>query len=424
MEKIEDLTFLKILGKGAYGQVFLTKKKNSNKLFATKKINKFIAETEMTRYFKYEINILRILKHPNIVKFEEIKKDTNNYYIVMEYVNGGELSDYLKKYKLKYQKAFPEEVVQHLMRQIVGALIYIHDLNIIHRDLKLENIMVNFDSEKDKEELNMMKAKVKIIDFGFAIILPSKFSLTNSAVGTFMYMDPKIIAEFNSQALVDKSRGYGKEADIWSLGCICYELFRGKFPFEASTFDELVSKINQGRYKLPRTASLEIVSFLDKMLKYEGKDRLSARELSNQPFLVKNVKNFTYLHIKEDKRESVNYSTPNKEENKSYIKHNSFPAHPLKEESISNSNKSSSSYNMTNNFYGGMSLKFQPMPLNPQPKMQSQIIQTPPNPLFFNTSFPVFNNTGIPYGSFPNQYYIQNVQKPAISHNIDNNTYL
>ena len=80
MEKIEDLTFLKILGKGAYGQVFLTKKKNSNKLFATKKINKFIAETEMTRYFKYEINILRILKHPNIVKFEEIKKDTNNYY--------------------------------------------------------------------------------------------------------------------------------------------------------------------------------------------------------------------------------------------------------------------------------------------------------------------------------------------------------
>ena len=276
IQQIGDITLLKLLGKGSYGEVYLSLKRNENKYFATKKINRIKADTEMTRYFKYEINILRILNHQNIVKLEEIIIDQYNYYIVMEYINGGELSDYLKKYMLKYNKPFPEDIVQYLMKQIVDALIYIHDLNIIHRDLKLENIMVSFDSEKDKEELNMMKAKIKIIDFGFAIILPSKFSLTNSAVGTFMYMDPKIIKEFNNQALVDKSRGYGKEADIWSLGCICYQLFRGKYPFEAKTFEELVGKINLGKYRLPTTASREIISFLDKMLKYKGKDRLSA----------------------------------------------------------------------------------------------------------------------------------------------------
>ena len=295
-QQIDNLILISLLGKGAFGEVYLSQKLDSNKLFATKKVNKEIADTKMRRYFQYEINILRTLNHPNIVKLEEIKASPHNYYIVMEYVNGGVLSDYLKQYKLRYQRAFPEEIVQHLMRQIVNALIYIHDKNIIHRDLKLENIMVSFDYEKDKYELNMMRAKVKIIDFGLAIILPTNVSLTNTAVGTALYMDPVILDEFYNKAKADKTRGYGKEADIWSLGCICYELFRGKYPFEASNIQELYGKINNyGKYKIPKTASKEIISFLDKMLKYDGKQRLSARELLNEPFLTKDVKYFTYF---------------------------------------------------------------------------------------------------------------------------------
>ena len=426
-QQIEDITLLRLLGKGSYGEVYLSLNQNAKKLFATKKVKRKKADDEMTKYFKNEINILRILNHPNIVKLEEIKMDENNYYIVMEYINGGELSDYLNKYKEKYHaKAFPEEIVQYLMKQIIDALIYIHDLNIIHRDLKLENIMVNFDSEKDKKELNMMKAKIKIIDFGFAIMLSSKFSLTNSAVGTFMYMDPKILKEFDNQILVDKSRGYGKEVDIWSLGCICYQLFRGKYLFEAKTFEELVGKIDKGKYRLPTDASREIISFLDKMLKYKGKDRLSAKELINEPFLVKNFKNFTYMPIKDDKRQQN--QNINKGDAK-FVKCNSVPIHPNKEEDISNQSKNNScdrsnmssvsgpfSYNLQSN-----SLNH----LNPQPQMQSQTFQMPRYPINvpIQPPFQNINYAGTAFGPFQRPA-IQTFQNPSTYHNIDNNTYL
>ena len=425
-QQIEDITLLRLLGKGSYGEVYLSLKQNANKPFATKKVKRKKADDEMTKYFKNEINILRILNHPNIVKLEEIKMDENNYYIVMEYINGGELSDYLKKYIEKYGKPFSEEIVQYLMKQIISALIYIHDLNIIHRDLKLENIMVDFDNEKDKEELNMMKAKIKIIDFGFAIMLSSKFSLTNSAVGTFMYMDPKILKEFDNQVLVDKSRGYGKEVDIWSLGCICYQLFRGKYPFEAKTFEELVGKIDKGKYRLPTTASREIISFLDKMLKYKGKDRLSAKELINEPFLVKNFKDFTYMSNKHDKRQQ----NPNiNKGDAKFVKCNSVPIHPNKEENISNQSKNNScdrtnmssvsssfSYNLQSN-----SLNH----LNPQPQMQSQTFQMPRYPINvpIQPPFQNINYAGTAFGPFQRPA-IQTFQNPSTYHNIDNNTYL
>ena len=421
-QQIEDITLLRSLGKGSYGEVYLSLKQNAKKLFATKKVKRKKTDDEMTKYFKNEINILRILNHPNIVKLEEIKMDENNYYIVMEYINGGELSDYLKKYIEKYGRPFSEEIVQYLMKQIISALIYIHDLNIIHRDLKLENIMVDFDNEKDKEELNMMKAKIKIIDFGFAIMLSSKFSLTNSAVGTFMYMDPKILKEFDNQVLVDKSRGYGKEVDIWSLGCICYQLFRGKYPFEAKTFEELVGKIDKGKYRLPTTASREIISFLDKMLKYKGKDRLSAKELINEPFLVKNFKDFTYMPIKHDKRQQ----NPNiNKGDAKFVKCNSVPIHPNKEENISNQSKNNSCDRSNMSSLSGSFSYNSLNHLNPQPQMQSQTFQMPRYPINvpIQPPFQNINYAGTAFGPFQRPA-IQTFQNPSTYHNIDNNTYL
>ena len=165
-QKIEDLNLIKFLGKGSYGEVYLSIKDNSNKLLATKKISRSVADRP-----QFQIKILKTINHPNIVKLEEVKKGTHFYYIVMEFINGGMLSDCLQKYKEKTGNYFPEQIVQYLMRQLIDALVYLHGKNIMHRDIKLENIMVHFDSEIDKENLNMMKAKIKIIDFGFAAIL-------------------------------------------------------------------------------------------------------------------------------------------------------------------------------------------------------------------------------------------------------------
>ena len=293
-QQIDDLNLIKFLGKGAYGEVYLSEKKNSNKLFATKKISREVADRpKFKKYLINEIEILKLLNHPNIVKFEDFKKSSNSYFIVMEYINGGGLSDCLKKYMQKYGKAFPEQIVQYLMRQIIDALVYIHDKKIIHRDLKLDNIMVHFDSEIDKQNLNMMKAKIKIIDFGFSILL-TKQNLASTMVGSPINMDPIILEKYNK--LRDKSATYDNKVDIWSIGTVCYELLIGKAVFDATTMGSLVEKVREGSYRIPSTVSREIVSFLNDMLQYDPNNRLSAKQLQKHPFLVKDVKDFTYMN--------------------------------------------------------------------------------------------------------------------------------
>ena len=236
-----------------------------------------------------------MLEHPNIVKLEETKKSYHSYYIVMEYINGGGLSQCLKKYIEKNGKAFPENIVQYLMRQIIDALVYIHDKKIIHRDLKLDNIMVHFDSESDKENLNMMKAQIKIIDFGFAILL-SKEDLASTAVGSPINMDPIILEKYNQ--IRDKNSTYDNKADIWSIGTVCYELLIGKTVFNAETMNDLVEKVKEGKYKIPSSVSKELVSFLNDMLQYDPNYRLNAKELQKHPFLTKNIKDFSYINTK------------------------------------------------------------------------------------------------------------------------------
>ena len=110
----------------------------------------------------------------------------------MEYCNGGELSQALEKYQKKYGHPFPEEIVQHFMRQIINAFEYIHKLKIIHRDIKLENILINYETEEDKNNLNLMKATAKIIDFGFSCTI-GKDGLLYSTLGSPVYMDPIIL---------------------------------------------------------------------------------------------------------------------------------------------------------------------------------------------------------------------------------------
>ena len=239
-----------------------------------------------------------MLNHPKIAKYEKIIVTQSNYYIVMEYINGGKLSDCLLQYKQKHQENFPEEIIQYLMKQIIEGVIYLHDNNIIHRDLRLDNIMVNFDSENDKKDLNMLRAKIKIIDFGSSIQLSTNNILTNTLAGFPQYTDPKILESYINHSNLK----YGTESDIWSLGCICYELLIGKPPFEGNNLSDIIIKAKNGQYTLSKPLlSKEINSFLNSMLQYEATNRLSARNLLQKSFLTKNP--FNYFYMKKNKED-------------------------------------------------------------------------------------------------------------------------
>ena len=317
MIKIDNLILEKCLGKGNFGEVHLTRIEGDNKLYATKIYERAkIENTDAFKYLSNEINILNNLKHPNIVKFVQVKKTKNHYYIVMEYCNGGELEKALEKYQIKYGKAFSEEIVQYLMRQIISAFKYIHGNNVMHRDIKLENILLNFDSEEDAKNLNMMKAIVKIIDFGFACKI-EKNSLTYTTIGNPMNMSPIILKKLTSHGKI-RQLGYDQKADIWSLGAICYQLLIGKAAFDADDLDELVDKIEKGLYKVPTNLSKEVVSFLNGMLQYEPKARLTAEQLYNHQFLKENVKNFHRIDLNQvSKRVKQNQIEIDTKKNKS-----------------------------------------------------------------------------------------------------------
>ena len=295
---VEDLTLIKCLGKGAFGEVYLTSKQGSKQRYATKKIDKkFTQNPRAKKYLENEINILKEIDHPNIIKLVEVKETTQFYYLVMELCNGGGLSECLDEYQKKHKKPFPEETVQYLMRQIVDGINYLHKRNILHRDIKLDNILVNFDLDEDKKSRNMLKAKVKIIDFGFARHLnPSQ--LAYSTLGSPINMDPGILRKLNKMEH-SKEYGYDQKADIWSLGTICYEMLIGKCTFDAESMRELVSKVERGNYFLPTTLSKEAVSFLNGMLQYDLKKRLSAEQLYNHKFLTKPYSQLTKINIKD-----------------------------------------------------------------------------------------------------------------------------
>ena len=297
MIKLGSYTIEKLLGEGSFGKVHLTKKEGDSKKYATKELDREeIDSSEAKKYLINEIRILQSLNHPNIVKFVDIKKTKKHYYIMMEFCNGGELSKNLEKYMIKNGTAFPEELVQHFMRQIIDAFKYIHGKKIIHRDVKLDNILLHFDNEEDKKNFNLMKAQVKIIDFGFSCIYND---IKKSILGSPINMDPLILKKLTDSTGATRELGYDMSADIWSIGTICYEMLIGKSAFDSNDIKELSDKIEKGAYKVPTNISAELVSFLNGMLQYEGKNRLNAEQLSRHAFLTKDVKQFKNINLNE-----------------------------------------------------------------------------------------------------------------------------
>ena len=309
MAKIGDITLLKKLGDGSFGDVYSATKAGIQGYIAAKLISK----EKMKQYgeiaekcLKREIEILKELKHPNIYKIIDVKENSKDYIILTEYINGGNLRDCLEKYKNYFHKAFPEEIVQHLMRQIIDAFKYIHGKGIMHRDIKLENIMIHFNSENDKKNLNLLKSIIKIIDFGAACK-----GLGQTIIGTPEYMAPYIIKKFKESLAGKycKLEQYDQKVDIWSLGVTCYYMLIGKQIYDFPSLDEFIEQVEAGSYSVPTTISREIVSFLNGMLQYDPKRRLTAAQLSQHPFLTKNVSEFTRINTERASKKNLSMNT-------------------------------------------------------------------------------------------------------------------
>ena len=293
---MKDYEKMQTLGNGAFGEVWLVRSRKNHQLYAIKVIDQ---ESENSKYSKNEIKYK--INHPNIARLYYHFMEAKFLYIVMEYVNGGNLAECLNKHRNKYGVPFPEEIVQHLMKQILQAVDFLHSKEIVHRDLKLENIMVHFDNENDRQNCNMLKSKVKIVDFGLCTHL-NKDKLITSIKGTINNIDPYLVQHCikSAQNLRESNRkSYNEKCDIWSIGTVCYELAIGKKVFEVKNINELCNKIQVGKFKLPKTLSFEIISFLNSMLVFDPNERSSAKELLNHIFIKQNPKYFRKIEMEE-----------------------------------------------------------------------------------------------------------------------------
>ena len=153
---------IKVLSQGSFGYLYLISNIEASKKYLAKEIQK----KYYSKYINNEISFLKDVNHPNIIKLIDVKETLKHIYIITEYCNGGNLKEYLNIYK-----KLSEEIVQYIMKQVIEAMKYLHNKKIMHRDLNLSNILINYDDENDRENRNVMKGKIKIIDFQFASYL-------------------------------------------------------------------------------------------------------------------------------------------------------------------------------------------------------------------------------------------------------------
>jgi serine/threonine protein kinase len=297
-----NLNFYKIgrlIGQGGFAKVNLGLNVLTGRVVAIKSFNK----AKKTKYgdnlnmdkILYEINLMRKLNHPNITKILETFEDEKFYFIIMEYINGGNLFSYVKK-----RRKLSEKVAKFLFRQIILGIKHIHSQLIVHRDIKLENILID------------MNNKVKICDFGIGIILSSEDQELHSHCGTPMYIAPEII-------LSTKDKGYkGFPVDIWSAGIALYIMLSGKLPFNLDDDfqDDFVGYNNDNIKEKNKKLKYEIVhnepkyiekisdearNLLNGLLNKNPLKRLTCDQILNHPWFSDVNNNKNHLFSKSEK---------------------------------------------------------------------------------------------------------------------------
>ena len=268
------------LGSGSFGNVYLAKNKYTDEKVALKQIKKSTANLLSDGEIKDEIEILKTLDHPDIVRIIESFNTKNSYILITEYCEGGELFDQVKN-------QLSETQIAVIFRQLLSGLAYLHSNNIVHRDLKLENILIH-EIEKSKttgEDL----FNIKIIDFGTARIF-DKNRKPQSIVGSSYYIAPEVLRQ-----------KYNKECDLWSVGVILYMFIVGHAPFDGCDDEEITSNIQRGVYRKNDRrwikASKEVKDLIQKLLTYSPSQRLTAIQALNHPWFKIADSNILYDNV-------------------------------------------------------------------------------------------------------------------------------
>ena len=297
----------KKIGEGAYGKIYKVRNKQSGDIRAMKQITK-AKITDMGK-FQTEIKILSMLDHPNIVRLFEVIEDDKYYNLLEELCTGGELLTRAQSSQLK------EKDIARIFNQIMSGVAYIHGMGIVHRDLKLENIL--FSSEDPM-------SPIKIIDFGFGVFMGKGeekqlkekegetdlkkfgFKRLKSKVGTLYYISPEII-----------KGNYDEKCDIWACGVILYILLAGYPPFSGNTDKEVYSQITNIKYDFDKERWKNYSKYAKELIKNmltPAKSRYSAKQVLSSKWLEIKLKDNIDENINSilDYRRINKYKTYNK----------------------------------------------------------------------------------------------------------------
>ena len=232
---IENYSLQEVLGQGVYGKVYRGVNIKTKEEVAIKVIRaeKFKDVPKLEECTVNEISALsKMGENAHIVRYIDMLKTVNNFYFVYEYCNGGTLEKLMQQYRSSPEKVMPEPKAIYYFKQIVEAFKILTKLNIMHRDLKPDNILLH-------------NGIIKIADFGFCKSLTSPQGLAETMLGSPLYMAPEVL----------KGEVYTMKADIWSLGVVLYELLTGECPYKSGSIAKLIQVLDSTDAPIPKTTN-------------------------------------------------------------------------------------------------------------------------------------------------------------------------
>ncbi|EZG46771.1 calcium/calmodulin-dependent protein kinase [Gregarina niphandrodes] len=244
------------LGSGAYGEVWLCRDRQTNAERAIKFIKKSSVSPGAGGSLLDEVEVVKSLDHPNIMKLYEFFGDKKYYYLVMECYKGGELFD-----EIINRQKFGEADAANILRQVLSGVTYLHRHHIVHRDLKPENLLLE---SKSKD------AQIKIVDFGLSSHFDPSRKLMDR-LGTAYYIAPEVLR-----------KKYDEKCDVWSCGVILYILLCGYPPFGGASDQEILRRVEKGKFSFDPAEwsqiSSDVKELIRQMLEYDPAKRISAEE--------------------------------------------------------------------------------------------------------------------------------------------------